>query len=338
MPGYAGSSWYFLRYMDPHNDAAFCSRAASDYWGQVDLYIGGTEHAVGHLLYSRMWNKFLFDRGWIGHDEPYKRLVNQGMIQGSSRFVYRLEFKGNATEMGPGRALGSDTPIFVSYGIAAIEGTPEFHQLVNAGRQRYLQRPLHRARVDHPLAAACRRQYRRRGRTGYRSISQMAQRIRARRIHPRRRKIHLRDGDRKNEQTAVQYRQPQRSRQKIWRRHLPHVRNVPRPRRTKQTLGYQGHRRRTPLPPQIMAAVLRRDQRRGMDNGKPTEQEWKCIYRTIKKVEEATERFSFNTGVSALMIGVNELTDLKCHKRDVLEKLDRDPGPLCPACGRRAVS
>ncbi|MBS1610630.1 MAG: leucine--tRNA ligase, partial [Bacteroidetes bacterium] len=90
MPGYAGSSWYFLRYMDPHNDKAFCDRKVSDYWGQVDLYIGGTEHAVGHLLYSRMWTKALYDLGYIGHDEPYKKLVNQGMIQGSSRFVYRI--------------------------------------------------------------------------------------------------------------------------------------------------------------------------------------------------------------------------------------------------------
>jgi leucyl-tRNA synthetase len=90
MPGYAGSSWYFLRYMDPHNDDTFCDRKVSDYWNQVDIYIGGTEHAVGHLLYSRMWTKCLFDLGLIGHDEPYKKLVNQGMIQGSSRFVYRI--------------------------------------------------------------------------------------------------------------------------------------------------------------------------------------------------------------------------------------------------------
>jgi leucyl-tRNA synthetase len=89
MPGYAGSSWYFLRYMDPHNTNEFCSRKASDYWGQVDLYIGGTEHAVGHLLYSRMWTKALYDLGHIGFDEPFKKLLNQGMIQGSSRFVYR---------------------------------------------------------------------------------------------------------------------------------------------------------------------------------------------------------------------------------------------------------
>ncbi len=90
MPGYAGSSWYFLRYMDPKNESVFCDRNASDYWNQVDVYIGGTEHAVGHLLYSRMWTKVLYDLGLIGFDEPFKKLVNQGMIQGSSRFVYRV--------------------------------------------------------------------------------------------------------------------------------------------------------------------------------------------------------------------------------------------------------
>src|SRR6202012_748496 len=90
MPGYAGSSWYFLRYMDPHNDKAFADRSITDYWREVDVYIGGTEHAVGHLLYSRMWTKALHDLGHIGFDEPFKKLINQGMIQGSSRFIYRI--------------------------------------------------------------------------------------------------------------------------------------------------------------------------------------------------------------------------------------------------------
>ena len=91
MPGWAGSSWYFLRYMDPNNDWEFCSKEKSDYWGQVDLYIGGAEHAVGHLLYSRFWTKFLFDRGFIGFDEPFKKMINQGMILGKSNFVYRIK-------------------------------------------------------------------------------------------------------------------------------------------------------------------------------------------------------------------------------------------------------
>jgi leucyl-tRNA synthetase len=91
MPGYAGSSWYYLRYMDPHNTETFCDKKISDYWNQVDVYIGGAEHAVGHLLYSRMWCKTLHDLGFISYDEPYKKLINQGMIGGSSRFVYRIK-------------------------------------------------------------------------------------------------------------------------------------------------------------------------------------------------------------------------------------------------------
>ena len=90
MPGWAGSSWYFLRYMDPKNDGEFCAKDLSDYWGQVDLYIGGSEHATGHLLYSRFWNMFLKDRGYIKQDEPFQKLINQGMILGMSAFVYKL--------------------------------------------------------------------------------------------------------------------------------------------------------------------------------------------------------------------------------------------------------
>ncbi|MGB1055430.1 MAG: leucine--tRNA ligase [Flavobacteriales bacterium] len=91
MPGWAGSSWYFLRYMDPHNDMEFCARHKSDYWGQVDLYVGGAEHTTGHLLYARFWTKFLHDRGHIGFDEPFKGMINQGMILGRSSFVYRIQ-------------------------------------------------------------------------------------------------------------------------------------------------------------------------------------------------------------------------------------------------------
>ena len=91
MPGFAGSSAYFLRYMDPHNDNALVSREANDYWQNVDLYLGGTEHATGHLIYSRFWNKFLYDLGLICQDEPFKKLINQGMIQGRSNFVYRIK-------------------------------------------------------------------------------------------------------------------------------------------------------------------------------------------------------------------------------------------------------
>ena len=91
MPGWAGSSWYFLRYMNPNNEAEFCDKNTSDYWGQVDLYIGGSEHATGHLLYSRFWTMFLKDRGFISHEEPFQKMINQGMILGISAFVYRMD-------------------------------------------------------------------------------------------------------------------------------------------------------------------------------------------------------------------------------------------------------
>jgi leucyl-tRNA synthetase len=111
MPGWAGSSWYFLRYCDPHNDERFASPEAIDYWKNVDLYIGGTEHAVGHLLYARFWTKFLYDRHWLPFDEPFQKLVNQGMIQGRSNFVYRIK----------------NTNTFVSYGLKDQYDTVPMH-------------------------------------------------------------------------------------------------------------------------------------------------------------------------------------------------------------------
>ena len=122
MPGYAGSSWYFLRYMDPHNNQTFCDRKVSDYWNQVDLYIGGTEHAVGHLLYSRMWTKVLFDLGLIGYDEPFKRLLNQGMITGVSQVAYvrRAEFEEGVSQ-------SKSNTIFLPNGDTATVSEPKLH-------------------------------------------------------------------------------------------------------------------------------------------------------------------------------------------------------------------
>ena len=91
MPGFAGSSAYYLRYMDPTNENKIVSEECNNYWQNVDLYIGGAEHATGHLIYARFWNKFLFDLGCICKDEPFKKLINQGMIQGRSNFVYRIK-------------------------------------------------------------------------------------------------------------------------------------------------------------------------------------------------------------------------------------------------------
>ena len=115
MPGWAGSAWYFLRYMDPGNDREFVSREAANYWGSTDLYVGGSEHATGHLLYSRFWTKFLYDRGYISFEEPFKKLVNQGMILGTSALVYRI----------------NETNTFVSKGLAGEYETTRLYVDVN---------------------------------------------------------------------------------------------------------------------------------------------------------------------------------------------------------------
>ena len=116
MPGFAGSSAYYLRYMDPRNHDALVSKEADEYWRNVDLYIGGTEHATGHLIYSRFWNKFLYDLGIVVEEEPFKKLINQGMIQGRSNFVYRI--KDTNTFVSAGKKKDYDvTPIHVDVNI-----------------------------------------------------------------------------------------------------------------------------------------------------------------------------------------------------------------------------
>lgn len=126
MPGWAGSSWYFLRYMDPHNEEAFVSKEKADYWNQVDLYIGGSEHATGHLLYSRFWTKFLFDMGFINFNEPFKKMINQGMILGRSSFVYRVHI--DVMKVGPsGGEINENLPaVFVSKDMKDIFNAEDF--------------------------------------------------------------------------------------------------------------------------------------------------------------------------------------------------------------------
>jgi leucyl-tRNA synthetase len=324
MPGYAGSSWYFLRYMDPHNDEVFCSRAASDYWGQVDLYIGGTEHAVGHLLYSRMWTKALYDLGLIGHDEPYKRLVNQGMIQGSSRFVYRVELKFKPAERkGHGKlpGPGSDTPIFISAGIAAIEGEPEFHELVTLGVRNIFNEPslelesiaVSSLHVDVNIV------------DGMELDTEAFKKWRAEYANAA---FILEDGKylcgaevEKMSKSKFNTVNPDdlvaRYGADTFRMYEMFLGPVEQS-KPWDTKGIEGVHR-------FLRKLWRLffDETRGKvwTTDKATEAELKSLNKTIKKVEEDTERFSFNTGVSALMIGVNELTELKCHKKEVLEKL-----------------
>ena len=279
MPGYAGSSWYFLRYMDPHNENTFCDRKVSDYWNQVDLYIGGTEHAVGHLLYSRMWTKVLFDLGYIGHDEPYKKLVNQGMIQGSSRFVYRVH----------------GTNKFVSAGLKDQYSTDAIHADVNMVDGFELDTEAFRNWKKGEFADAtfilengkyiCGAEVEKMSKSKFNTVN---------------------PDDLVAKYGADTFR--------MYEMFLGPV-EMSKPWDTK---GIEGVHR-------FLKKLWRLfyDETKGQlwTDEKASAAELKVLHQAIRKIENDTDRFSFNTAVSSFMIAVNELTDLKCHKKEILQPL-----------------
>ncbi|HRN79757.1 MAG TPA: leucine--tRNA ligase [Ferruginibacter sp.] len=277
MPGFAGSSWYFLRFMDPQNKETFCSTEASDYWNQVDVYIGGTEHAVGHLLYSRMWTKVLFDLGLIQHDEPYKKLVNQGMIQGSSRFVYRIK----------------NSNLFVSAGLKDDYETQPLHVDVNMVNGVELDVEAFKAwKPDYANATfvldngkyICGAEVEKMSKSKFNTV---------------------------NPDTLVEKYGADTFR--MYEMFLGPIEQS----KPWDTKGIEGVHR-----------FLKKLWRLFMENGKsvwttetPTRDELKTLHKTIHKIEQDTAQFSFNTAVSAFMVCVNELTELKCHKKEILDSL-----------------
>jgi leucyl-tRNA synthetase len=279
MPGYAGSSWYFLRYMDPHNDKEFCDRKVSDYWGQVDLYIGGTEHAVGHLLYSRMWTKALYDLGYISYDEPYKKLVNQGMIQGSSRFVYRVRGTNQFVSSGLKDAYETDA---IHVDVNIVDGLELDVESFKMWRNGEYEDAVFIMEEDKYICGS--------------ETEKMSKRY-FNVVNP---------DDIVSKYGADTYR--------MYEMFLGPV-EMSKPWDTK---GIEG-----------VFRFLKKLWRLFFDDvkgkvwtiEKATNAELKVLHKTIKKIEDDTERFSFNTGVSTFMIAVNDLTDLKCNKKEVLEPL-----------------
>jgi leucyl-tRNA synthetase len=287
MPGYAGSSWYFLRYMDPHNDKEFCNKKISDYWNQVDLYVGGTEHAVGHLLYSRMWTKALYDLGLIGFDEPYKKLLNQGMIQGSSRFVYRVR----------------GTHKYVSFGLKDQYDTDELHVDVNI---------VDGLELDIDAFKNWREEYKDAEfilEGGKYICGTMTEKMSKRLYNT------VNPNDIVERFGADTFR--------MYEMFLGPV-EMSKPWDTK---GIEGVHR-------FLKKLWRLffDEQKGkiVNNDAATPAELKVLHRTIRKIEEDTERFSYNTAVSTFMVCVNDLTDLKCHKKEVLEQLVILLAPYAP--------
>ncbi|MBK6380512.1 MAG: class I tRNA ligase family protein [Chitinophagaceae bacterium] len=292
MPGYAGSSWYFLRYMDPNNNETFCDRKASDYWNQVDLYIGGTEHAVGHLLYSRMWTKVLFDLELIGYDEPFKKLLNQGMIQGSSRFVYRIA--GTNQFVSHGKKTEYDVqPLHVDVNI--VDGVELDIEAFKKWKPEFADAEF--IFEDGTFSLSCS--------VGTAKEMKFICGVETEKMSKSKYNTVNPDElcDKYGADTFRMYEMflgPVEA-SKPW-----------------DTKGIEGVHR-------FLRKLWRlfNDDLKGKvwNEEKATDAELKVLHRTIKKIEEDTERFSFNTAVSTFMICVNELADMKCNKKEVLEKL-----------------
>ena len=328
MPGYAGSSWYFLRYMDPHNDKAFCDRKASDYWNQVDLYIGGTEHAVGHLLYSRMWTKILYDLGYIGFNEPFKKLLNQGMIQGSSRFVYRLAFGAMYT-------AGFDDFNFTSSPIVFLS-LKHYLEVAKLGQDvravvRYVNGFLHSYYNEEIISD-----------------------LTTVHLSPIHVDVNIVDGIELDIEAFRKWRNGEYANAEFILEDGKYICGVEVEKMSKSkfntvnpdelvlkygadtfrmyemflgpveqskpwdTKGIEGVHR---FLKKLWRLFFDEQKGKVWTEEQPTAEELKVLHRTIKKVEEDTERFSFNTAVSAFMIAVNELSALQCHKKAILEHI-----------------
>ena len=287
MPGWAGSSWYYLRYMDSQNEQVFADPAALKYWNQVDLYIGGSEHATGHLLYARFFCKFLFDLGYLTFDEPFKKLINQGMIQGRSNFVYRIN--------------GSNQ--YVSYDLKEQYQTTALHADVNCVENDILNIPKFKAsfpefaNAEFILSAGkyhCGFEVEKMSKSKYNVVNpdDIIQRYGA-------------DTLRMYEMFLGPLEQS-----KPW-----------------NTNGIEGVHKFL----RKFWKLFHNDQFDfQVSNTAATKAENKALHKLIKKVQEDIERFSFNTSVSSFMICVNELQDLKCNSKSVLQDLVVLLSPYAP--------
>jgi leucyl-tRNA synthetase len=287
MPGFAGSSAYYLRYMDPLNDQDLVSKEANDYWQDVDLYIGGMEHATGHLIYARFWNKFLFDLGFTCKDEPFRKLINQGMIQGRSSLVYRIN--------------GTNT--FVSLGLKDQHDVTPLHVDVNLVVNDQLNPDQFKAWRPEFASAQfilesgvyhC----------GY-EIEKMSKRFHN--------VVNPDDlADRYGADTLRMYEMflGPLEQHKPW-----------------DTNGIEGVYR---FIRKFWKLFFNGQQQFELSEEAPSQAELKTLHKTIKKVKEDIERFAFNTAVSTFMICVNELGDLKCNKRAILEPLTILVSPYAP--------
>ena len=293
MPGFAGSSAYYLRYMDPHDDDALVSREADDYWQFVDLYVGGTEHATGHLIYSRFWNKFLHDYGYSCCEEPFHKLVNQGMIQGRSNFVYRANKLGT-----------KEKPVFVSFGLKDnYDDVTPIHVDVNIVSADVLDTEAFRAwRPEYKDAEfilengkyIC----------GW-AIEKMSKSM-----------FNVVNPDMIVEKYGADT-------LRLYEMFLGPVEQS----KPWDTNGIDGCHR---FLKKLWALYYDRDGQFLPDDSQATPEQLKSVHKLIKKVSQDIEQFSYNTSISAFMICVGELQQLKCRNRELLTDLVVLIAPFAP--------
>ena len=287
MPGFAGSSAYYLRYMDPHNDKALVSKEADSYWKCVDLYLGGSEHATGHLIYSRFWNKFLKDLGVSEVEEPFSKLINQGMIQGRSNFVYRIK----------------DTNTFVSYGLKDQYDTTPIHVDVNIVSADVLDvEAFKNWRPEYNNAEFILENGKYICGWAVEKMSKSMFNV----VNP---DVII---ERYGADTLRMYEMflGPLEQSKPW-----------------DTNGIDGCHR---FIRKMWNLFTDKEGNLNVSDDAPSKDELKSIHKLIKKVTEDIENFSYNTSVAAFMICVNELSGLKCNKRQVLSDLVKLIAPFAP--------
>ncbi len=288
MPGWAGSSWYFLRYMDPKNEKEFVNKEKVNYWKNVDLYIGGSEHATGHLLYARFWTKFLYDMGFIPFDEPFQKMINQGMILGRSNFVYRIK----------------DTNTFVSYSKKNDYETLPIHADISMVNNDVLDiEAFKNWREEYKNAEfileddgtyIC----------GH-EVEKMSKS-----------KFNVQTPDELVEQFGADT-------LRMYEMFLGPLEQS-KPWDTKGINGVHNFLRK------FWRLFHDNEGNVNLDDKTPSKDALKTLHKTIKKITDDLERYSFNTGVSAFMICVNELNDQKCNNKAILEELVIMLSPYAP--------
>ncbi|MCT2562350.1 leucine--tRNA ligase [Chryseobacterium herbae] len=363
MPGWAGSSWYFLRYMDPSNDEVFADKSLSDYWGQVDLYIGGSEHATGHLLYSRFWNMFLKDRGYINNDEPFQKLINQGMILGMSAFVYRNFLTATIYNSNKEKYDSED---FKQYYQEVINGTPIFISKKFIGKFKLdedydLENDLEIVTQVNQVKEVIKEKFK----LKYPDVEEIQVNFNALKwfLMPVHVDVSLLKGTSDELDTEAF---------KAWRPDYANAEfiledgkyitdrevekmskskyNVVNPDDICEEYGADGLRlyemflgpleQSKPWNTQGLSGVygfLKKfwnlyfnGDTFEVSDEEPTKAEYKVLHTLIKKVVYDIENFSFNTSVSSFMIAVNELQKIKCNKRNILEPLAVIISPYAP--------